>query len=70
MDQLINMVVEKTGISEQHARTAVETVLGFLKQRLPAPIAGQIDSVFSDSGSESGGLGGAAKKLSGMFGNK
>jgi uncharacterized protein (DUF2267 family) len=68
MDQLVNLVVEKTGISEQHARTAVETVLGYLKQRLPAPIAGQIDSALSGSGSESGGLGGAAKKLGGMLG--
>lgn len=45
MDELIKLVAKKTGISEQQARTAVETVLNFLKQKLPAPIAGQIDGL-------------------------
>jgi hypothetical protein len=32
----------------------VTTVVGFLKERLPDPVAGQIDGVISGSGSESG----------------
>ena len=66
MDQLVALVVEKTGISEQAARQAVETVLQFLKGRLPAPLAAQIDSVLggggADAGSMLGGLGGLLGK--------
>ena len=45
MDELVKLVSQKTGISEQQAKAAVETVLNFLKQKLPAPIAGQIDGL-------------------------
>ena len=45
MDELVKLVCQKTGISEQQAKGAVETVLNFLKQKLPAPIAGQIDGL-------------------------
>ena len=58
MEELVKQVAAKTGISEDAARTAVTTVLGFLKDKLPAPIAGQIDSVLGSGGGEdsSGGL--------------
>ncbi|GAP15868.1 hypothetical protein LARV_03662 [Longilinea arvoryzae] len=45
MDELVKLVSKKTGIPEQTARVAVETVLNFIKQKLPAPIAGQIDAL-------------------------
>lgn len=51
MDQVVKMVQERTGIDESKARTAVDTVVGFLKDRLPAPVAGQIDGVISGGGS-------------------
>lgn len=50
MEELIKQVSEKTGISESQARTAVETVVGFLKQRLPTPLAGQVDNALAASG--------------------
>ena len=56
MEELIKLVTQKTGISEEQAKQAVETVVGFLKQKLPAPIAGQIDAVLSGS-SPLGGIG-------------
>lgn len=56
MDELVKLVVQKTGITEDQARTAVTTVLNFLKQKLPAPIAGQVDAVLSGSGGALGGL--------------
>jgi len=31
MNELIQLVASKTGLSEAHARLAVETVLGYLK---------------------------------------
>ncbi len=50
MDELIKKVSERTGLGEDKARTAVDTVVGFLKEKLPAPIAGQIDNVLNSSG--------------------
>ena len=35
MDELVKQVTERTGLSEDKARAAVDTVVGFLKQRLP-----------------------------------
>ncbi len=63
MDELVKLVVQKTGISESQAKIAVETVIGFLKQKLPAPVASQIDGLL-------GGAGGVMKGLGGMLGKK
>jgi hypothetical protein len=68
MEEIVKQVAVKTGISEDQARTAVTTVLGYLKNKLPAPIAGQIDGVLGGEGSSSaGGLGDLASKASGLF---
>lgn len=68
MDELIKQVSAKAGISEDQARSAVNTVVDFLKDRLPEPIAGQLENVMSGEG---GGLGGAvgdiANKVGGIF---
>ena len=69
MDELIKLVSDETGLPQEAAKVAVETVLGFLKTRLPAPLATQIDSVIA-GGSLAGGLGQVgdlAKGLGGMF---
>lgn len=65
MDELIKLVVQKTGISEAQAKTAIDTVLGFLKKKLPAPLAGQVDAVLA--GSEAAN---AIKGLGGLLGGK
>ena len=39
MDALISKVAERTGISQDKARTAVDTVVGFLKERAPAGLS-------------------------------
>ena len=44
MDELVNLVVQKTGISQEDARKAVEVVVNTLKSRLPGPIASHVDS--------------------------
>jgi hypothetical protein len=69
MDELVKLVSQKTGLPEDKARVAVETVIGFLKDKLPAPVASQLDSVLSGEGGASG-LGGVAQSLGGMFGKK
>jgi nucleoid DNA-binding protein len=47
MKELINVIVQKTGISEENAQKSVQVTLGFLKTKLPAPIAAQLDSFLS-----------------------
>ena len=68
MDELIKRITEKTGISEDQARSAITTVSGFLKEKLPAPIAGQIDNVLGGAGGVTDKLGDLASKAGGMFG--
>ncbi len=74
MDEIVNLVTQKVGISPEQAQKAVATVLGFLKERLPAPIAEQLAKVVAGEGSGSGGLGGVAgaagDALGGLFGKK
>jgi uncharacterized protein (DUF2267 family) len=67
MDELIKQVSAKTGISEDQARTAVTTVIGFLKDRLPAPIASQLDNALSGEGL-GGSVGDLASKAGGLLG--
>ena len=44
MKELINIIVQKTGISQENAQKSVQVTLGFLKTKLPTPIASQLDS--------------------------
>jgi len=68
MDELVKRITEKTGISEDQARSAVNTVAAFLKEKLPAPLAGQIDNVLSGAGGMTDKLGDVAGKVGGLFG--
>ena len=69
MDQLVQQITAKTGISDEQARQAIQVVAGFLKEKLPAPLAGQLDAVLGSGGQYSGnaikdalgGLGGLLK---------
>lgn len=72
MDQLINMISERTGISADQARQAVTMVLGFLKDKLPPPLASQVENVLS--GQSAGGMADQAQQglggLGDLFGKK
>ncbi len=66
MDELVKVVAQKTGLSEDQARAAAQAVIDYLKTKLPAPVAGQLDSVLKGGGS----MADMAKGLGGMFGKK
>jgi hypothetical protein len=74
MEEIIKQVTERAGISEAQARTAVETVVGFLKNRLPEPLAGQLEGFVGGASGAAGGLADTAGNvlggLGGMFGGK
>ena len=67
MDELVNLVSQKTGLPPDKARVAVTTVLDYVKGRLPAPLASQVDGALNSAGG-GGGLGDVAKGLGGVFG--
>jgi nucleoid DNA-binding protein len=48
MDELVKLVSQKTGLPQDKAKLAVETVLNFLKQKLPATFAGQLDAILEE----------------------
>jgi hypothetical protein len=68
MDELVKMVSQKTGLSEDKARSAAETVIDYVKAKLPQPLASQVDNVVNKGGG--GGMGDIAGKVGGMLGDK
>ncbi len=68
MDELVNQVVQKTGISQDQANQAVQTVIGFLKDKLPGPIASQLDGIMSGRANP-GDIAGQAGQALGGLGN-
>ncbi len=67
MDELIKQVTQKVGISEEQAKQAVETVIKFLQDKLPSPLAEQVEGVLSGGELDMGDLG---DKLGGLLGKK
>jgi uncharacterized protein (DUF2267 family) len=65
MNELIEQLKSRVGLDDDKARSAAQTVLEFLKQRLPEPVASQLDSAISG-----GGVEGMKEKLGGIFGKK
>jgi len=75
MDELVALVSKKTGLSKDQATAAVKVVLDFIKSKLPAPIAAEVDAVLSGSGvageaAKALESGEAANLLGGLFGGK
>ena len=70
MNEIIQRLIERTGLPEDKAAAAVDTVIGFLKEKLPAPVASQIDGLMSGEPGMADKLGGMGTNLGGMFGGK
>lgn len=45
MDEIVQLVAKKTGLPKETAKVAVETVINYLKKKLPKPIGAQIDGL-------------------------
>ena len=80
MDELVELVSKKTGLPKEQAKMAVSVVIDFLKKKLPAPLASQVDAVLNGSGLAGAAAGAlddgkldmndAANLLGGLFGGK
>lgn len=69
MDELIEAIKQKTGLPADKAQGAAEAALDFIKDKLPAPIASQIDGFLEGNADKiSDVVGDTANKLKGMFG--
>ncbi len=69
MNDLIASITQKVGITPDQAKASIEQVMHFLKEKLPAPLAGQLDGLLSGSGeANSGGLGSIMGKVTSMLG--
>lgn len=67
MDELIKQVAQKANISPDQAKSAVEAVLAFLKDKLPAPLADQVKAALGGQPIDPNAATGA---LGGLFGKK
>lgn len=68
MDELIRQVTERAGISEEQARTAVQTVMGYLQNNMPAGISEQLGGLLGGGAGGGGGLADRAGDLMGGLG--
>lgn len=58
MDALVAQIVEKTGVSEEIARSIVSMVMEYVKDQLPENMQGLADQFLGgDGGNAGGGLG-------------
>ena len=65
MNELIQQLKSRVGLDDAKAQSAVQTVMEFLKQRLPGPVASQLDSALSG-----GGVNALKDKAEGIFEKK
>jgi hypothetical protein len=83
MNELVQIVQQKTGLSPEMAETVVNTVVGYIKGKLPAGMSSGLDQLLGGAAggdaaaAATEGEGGLAEKaksmmagLGGMLGNK
>lgn len=58
MDEIMKLVTEKVGLSDEQAESAVGAIMEFLKEKLPAPVVGQLEGFLSGGVQDPAGLGG------------
>lgn len=69
MEELIKTVTAKAGISESQAKSAVETVVGFIKDKMPGGIGSQVESFLAGNAGTVGNIIDTVKdKASGLLG--
>ena len=56
MENLIKMITERIGISESQAKAAVDTVLSFVKEKMPAGMDEQVESFIKGGDANLGGI--------------
>lgn len=68
MNELIQNLVSKVGISEEQAQGSIGTVVEFLKGKLPASVHGVLDSAIGGEGGDGADAGGVMDAAKGALG--
>ncbi|MES2284088.1 MAG: hypothetical protein V4547_00285 [Bacteroidota bacterium] len=69
MENIIKTIAEKAGISETQAKLATETLVSFLKNKMPGGLGGQVETFLKLGTDSTGGIGDKIKeKISGVMG--
>ena len=70
MDDIVRTVADRTGLTDEQAQQAVDTVVGMLKGRLPEPASSMIDRAVAGetaAGEAPGKLGQATEAVKNIF---
>jgi hypothetical protein len=83
MNELVQIVQQKSGLSEEQSVEIVKSVIEFVKGKLPAALASHVDGLVGDLGgtaagaaptetasAETGAVGMLSSVVSGLFGGK
>ncbi len=65
MNELVQQIISRTGISESQARTAIDMVVSHLKGRLPDAVSSHLESALNSEGSGHTGM-----DIGNLFGGK
>lgn len=72
MNELVQLVMQKTGLPQDKAQELVDAVVTHLKGRLPETVTSHLEAFLSGGAGQTAGLGDTAKAaiagLSGLFG--
>lgn len=69
MNELIQQIAAKIGVSEAQAQQSVEMVIDFIKDKMPEHLHGTFDSIAKGEDVQAG-VSDLAKKALGVFGKK
>jgi hypothetical protein len=67
MNELVQLVQQKTGLSEEIAQKVVETIVGFLKTKMPDSMATGLDSLLGAGSAATGAASDAAAGAGGIM---
>lgn len=63
MNELVQLIMQKTGLSQDKAQQVVDTVVTHLKGRLPDAVTSHLDAFLSGGTSDGGGIADKAKSV-------
>lgn len=66
MEELVNLVSKKTGLSKEQSQQAAEIVVDYIKKKMPPTLGSQLDAFLSGEND----LTDAANLLGGLLGGK
>jgi hypothetical protein len=69
MNEIVTLLKDKFGLSEETAKSIIETIATHVKAKLPPPAQGMVDNLLAGESLDSPG-GGMMDAVKGLFGGK